>query len=146
MDKKRLEIIVTAILVLVFILAWANTFSRIKKRAGQKPAVPVSIEQEARALSPAVAPAIKQDALNNQGSDWGRDPFSGRIYKAVKEEAQKDLRVAGILWSKKKPTAIINNKICEIGSRVGGCVVVDIKEDRVILDDGTRAFELKLGQ
>ncbi len=146
MDKKRLEIIVTAVLILVLLFSWLNSLKALKKRAGQKPAVPVSIKQEARAPSPAAEPAIKQDALSNQDSDWCRDPFSGKVYKVAKEEVQKDLRLVGILWSKEKPTAIINNKIVGVGSSVGGNTVVEIKEDRVILSDGMHTFELKIGQ
>lgn len=149
MDKKRLEIIVTGILILVLVFSWLNSFKVLKKKAGQKAASRTAPAQPAAAAPrTALMPAAAREVpgASDKDADWGRDPFSGRIYKAAKEEAQKDLRLVGIIWDKQKPAAIINNKIVEAGSSVGGNTVVEIKEDRVVLSDGMRTFELKLGQ
>ena len=48
------------------------------------------------------------------------------------------------MWDKEKPIAIINGEIIKVGDNVGGNIVVDIKQDRVILNDGAKDFELKL--
>jgi len=48
------------------------------------------------------------------------------------------------MWDKEKPMAIINGEIVKIGGNVSGNTVVDIKQDRAILNDGAIDFELKL--
>jgi len=50
------------------------------------------------------------------------------------------------MYDKKYPQAIINGEVVGIGATVGGKRVVDIKEDRVILNDGSKDFELRLDQ
>lgn len=46
------------------------------------------------------------------------------------------------MWDKEKPLAIINDAIVKIGDKVSGNIIVDIKQDKVILNDGTNDFEL----
>ena len=72
-----------------------------------------------------------------------RDPFSAaRIAKT--EESPGELRITGILWDEEVPKAIINGLIVEIGEKLGANTIADIKQDRVILYDGSDYFELKL--
>lgn len=72
---------------------------------------------------------------------WGRDPFSPQA-QPIRVSAGPILN--GIMWDKEKPLAIINDIIVKVGDRIGLNLVVDIKQDKVILNDGTRDFELRL--
>lgn len=72
-------------------------------------------------------------------SSWSRNPF------LVPSESQESV-LSGIMDDKENQTAIINNNIVKIGDKVNGNTVVDIKQDKVILNDGVKDFELKLGQ
>lgn len=76
-------------------------------------------------------------------SSWPRDPFS---VSPAPIKGYGGLILNGIMWDKEKPAAIINDNIVKIGDKISGNAVVDIKQDRVILSDGIKDFELKLGQ
>lgn len=45
------------------------------------------------------------------------------------------VRLTGILWNTDKPMVIINNHVLGIGDSVDGYLIVDIKEDNVVLKD-----------
>ena len=44
------------------------------------------------------------------------------------------------------PRAIINNAIVGVGDTISGSTVVDIKKDRVIFNDGTEYFEVRISR
>ncbi|MFA4842480.1 MAG: hypothetical protein WC658_01425, partial [Candidatus Omnitrophota bacterium] len=75
-------------------------------------------------------------------TSWGRNPFT--LHK-TSSKAFKGLILDGIMWDKEKPMAIINGKIVKIGDNVSGNIVVYIKQDRVILNDGAKDFEVRVG-
>ncbi len=149
MEKKRIEIIVTFALGLVFILAAANSCREVRKRP--IPATPVKpgIASQPKALSLPPQSSLAGDKRTQPDTgelQWGEDPFSGKVYLKLAEDKEDDFIVSGIVWDKDKPTAIVNNKVCETGSRVGGYTVVAIKEDRVVLSDGFQVFEKRIGK
>lgn len=74
---------------------------------------------------------------------WGRDPFIPLI--GVKEGIERrDLRLSAIIYSEKRPSAIIDNKIVYIGDTIDGQKVIDIKQEYVILQAGDRPYRLGL--
>lgn len=137
MEKKRLEIIITALLALVFVFAWANTFKALKKKGQEKaPSAPL--------VSPVVeTPPLVEEEDKDEKMKWGRDPFSGKAYSSP-EANSSDLRCSGIIWDKDAPLAMINDRVVRTGERISGNTVKEIKPDRVVLNDGSRDFELKL--
>lgn len=147
MDKKRLEIIITSVLIVVFVLLAANSCKVLKKRkAPAAPSKPQASQQGLAAPQEKNQPAAKPDAASTQQLQWGRDPFSNKVYITIKESKDAAFQVSGIVWDKDKPTAIINNKVCEIGSRVGNFTVMAIRQDRVILSDGFQVIEKRIGK
>ena len=92
------------------------------------------ISPTARRIIPIERRAAKTDFVS-----WDRNPFSPAPLKPSGE-----LTLNGISWDKDHPVAIINGAIRGIGDKVGGKRIVDIKEDRVILTDGTHDSELRL--
>lgn len=82
----------------------------------------------------------KRRAKRTNFISWGKNPFSP---ESVSMAASG---LSGILWDKENPKAIINELIVGIGDEVGGSIVKDIKEDKVILNDGAHDFELRLDQ
>ena len=52
--------------------------------------------------------------------------------------------LSGIVWDKNTPSAIINDIIVKIGEEIKGHMVIDIKQDRVILKDGANNLELRI--
>lgn len=146
MDKKKIEIIATSILAVVFIIVWANAIKAIKKRGK-----PVST------ASSVVAPNIfipKSDEKSDikplwteeKDLTWLRCPFSGKSFSGALTHEVINLKLTGILWDEESPQAVINNRILGIGDRIGNNEILDINQDLVILFDGNRNFELRVGQ
>jgi hypothetical protein len=48
------------------------------------------------------------------------------------------------MWSEKNPKAMINGVVARKKDKIDSCTVVDIKRDRVFLNDGSKDFELVL--
>lgn len=148
MDKKRIEIIATVVMVFILAVAWVNTLSVMRRRSKPRPVA-------AAVVAPLVMPAEKaasQPQKNNAQEqlaalNWGRDPFSGRVYVAPSNaEGIGDLKVEGIVWDPRHPLAMINGRVLRKGDNFRGNVVVNIKEDSVILSDGNRDLEIKVGK
>lgn len=143
MEKKQKQIIIIAVLILVLVVAWVNAFSAIRKRAAKKSAISqTAVVVPAIELTQQVS--VAQSVYPKETDlEWLRCPFSGKFYTGYKGEAS-DLKLAGILWDKEKPQAIINNEVVGVGSNVGIYSVVEIKQYSVFLADGSDVFELKL--
>lgn len=138
MDKKRIELVVTAVLVLILILSWANSIKISKRRKGAAPAKAASAK-----LAPAEKEAVGASEQDWQSLEWARDPFTGRVYSG-EASGPIDLQLQGILWDEKKPRALIGGEIVGKGDALGNNVVIKISKDSVLLNDGTNDLELKL--
>ena len=141
MDKRRIEFIIVAVLILVFIILLANTFFRSKKPEvliAPQPVQPVTEKAEP------IAPKLKdaQGRLEKKGLIWGRDPF--RLARTKNLSSNRDLALNGIIWDEGDPYAIINGKVVISGDYINGNMVVYIGKNSVILDSGTEQFELKV--
>jgi hypothetical protein len=86
---------------------------------------------------------LTRRAKRSDYSYWGRNPFS---ISGAPIRRFGGLTINGILWDKKNPLAIINERIVKIGDKIDGNTVVGIEQDRVILNDGSKDIELLLGQ
>jgi len=70
-----------------------------------------------------------------------RDPFT-KIPIDAPEEAEPVLVLNGVLWDEESPSAMINEKIVAQGDTIHDHVVVEIKKDRVIVNNGMEDIEL----
>jgi hypothetical protein len=138
MEKKRLEIIITVILGIVFVLVSLNSLSVIRKKTKEKIAVQMPSQGAASTAADAPLTEVSEDKLS-----WVKDPFSGKLYSSSSE---MELRLEGILWDPKNPAAIINGEVVKIGDVLaGGSRIVAIKQNMVVVNDGMRNIEIKLG-
>jgi len=87
--------------------------------------------------------SLARGAKRSNYSSWGRNPFS---ISGIPIRRLGALTINGILWDKKNPLAIINEEIVKVGDKIYGNTVVGIKQDRVILNDGSKDTEFLLGQ
>lgn len=150
MDKKRIEVTITAILIVVFILAWANTFKFLRKKA--KPVyVPTQSALSTQAASSLTAAKgitakTSEEVIPEKNLEWSRCPFCGKIYSG-QEGGPIDLKLTGIVWDEKKPQALINNLILKEGDSISHFRVIKIFKDKVQLssDDGVY-FEIRLAK
>ncbi|MFH0935755.1 MAG: hypothetical protein V1828_02700 [Candidatus Omnitrophota bacterium] len=158
MKKKSLiELILTAILIIVLLLAVNNAIKRSKRNAptAVKPGVkntPPAADKIPKTKAPQAAMSVKPQYQlqeeESQSLELKRDPFAAMIPAVAKGQAAQasSITLSGILWDENNPLAIINNKVVKKADTVGGCRVAEIKRDSVVLNDGTREFELKLGR
>ena len=86
---------------------------------------------------------------------WGdHNPFDGKAAAALpdyvpppKVEPQVDSKnfvLGGILWSGDQPSAIINNNVVWINFTILGMTIKEIKENAVVLSNGTQQMVLSL--
>ena len=146
MKKKQIEIIATAFLILIFILVAASSCKKIK--ANEKPLQKDAINQVLQEESAEIILKAKNSSLKIKNEklekDWGRDPFSGVVYSARGKDLT--LKFSGVLWDDKNPQALINGQIVQKNDFIGQYRVVQINKDSVILNDGLKDLELRLGQ
>ncbi|GEM_PF-7005086 len=87
---------------------------------------------------------------------WGeRNPFdAGLIDKNIDNSKQGNTTnksavkydLSGIFWNERKPSALINDSVIDVGSVVGSSTVREISPDKVILFDGAKDIVLILRQ
>ncbi|MFQ5900375.1 MAG: hypothetical protein ACE5IH_02335 [Thermodesulfobacteriota bacterium] len=79
---------------------------------------------------------------------WGKNPFlppsEDRIRMGAKSTNLKGLRLSAIIYNKKNPSAIINQRIVYVGDTIEDQKVVDIKESYVILQSNDKSYRLEL--
>ena len=84
---------------------------------------------------------IKRRAKRIKFASWSRSPF---IPKWINGVPSSSLNLKGMMWNEKDPKAMISDAIVVKGDKIGGNTVIEVKKDRVILNDGTKDFEIKL--
>ncbi len=85
--------------------------------------------------------ALQRPEKKSHYSDWGRNPF---LEKETLVSKVVPLNLEGIAWDKENPKAVINARIVGVGEDIEGRKVVDIAQDRVIVNDGVKNEELRL--
>lgn len=142
MEKNKKLKILLPVLIVIIIFVWARVFKTpASKRGAREEPGSLEIALYGDELLSFVATA-KQKRAKTSYNSWGGNPF---ILQLSSKTITK-LILNGIVWDKVTPRAIISNDIVRIGDKIGNNTVVDIKQDRVILNDGTSNFELRLGQ
>jgi hypothetical protein len=146
MDKKRVQIIITSILVLVLIFAWANAINAIRKKSKSKNAIQA---QAAPSFTPNNPQPIasgaenkKKEVREDDNAGWKRCPFSG--ISCSDESSTEDLRISGIIWDEAAPKVIINGQILGEGDFIGGLRVENIEKHKVTLSDNQKIIELNI--
>lgn len=138
-DKKVIILIVLGIGAVISIIYGITTPAKWEARpdaaAASKSLNHVAVTRvESKAAQPAER-RYKRSAYTS----WKRSPFV-----PAGTSVSSSLVLSGIIWNKDKPKAMIGDAIVLKGDTVGGNKVVDIKPDSVILNDGTKDFELKI--
>lgn len=72
-----------------------------------------------------------------------RDIFASRA-RPTSAIRKGDMVLEGITHGQYGATAIINDEVVRVGSKIGDVEVVGIRPDAVVLNDGTAEFELKV--
>lgn len=129
MDARKRKNIV----YILFVLAVIYGFYNLKDRFDQKSAEPAPVSQ----VQPPqiVRPAKTIDIEEYSTLAWGHDPFyrAKRNRPVASVEKQIEWILNGILYDKKRPTAVINKKIVGVGDKIKGARIIDITKTKVIL-------------
>ena len=132
-NKKVIALIVLAIFAVISLIHGMT--ARPKKKLAVSP----ETAQTAGPPAPKEVLTVERQYKRSAYKSWKRSPFV-----PTGTSTSSSLTVSGIIWSKDKPKAMVGDAMVVKGDKVGGNTVVDIKPDRVILNDGTKDFELKL--
>lgn len=150
MDRKRLELIGTAILVVVFVFLLSNSFKKTRPKRmppSQAPSAKASPAQQAGFIFGSKREIETKDIIDVKAEPWGRNPFILEEVAKGDIDSIAGLRLMGVTASEKaKSMAIINNEIVSVGSVIGKFKILSISKDRVIVNDGERDYELRIGQ
>lgn len=142
MDKNRTKIIITGVLIVVFVLAWANAFKVLAKKSKSKKS---KKSPSSSISSPSVIPSVSTISQRewNEGKNltWKRCPFCGVSYS---QDTTGDFGISGIIWDEVNPQTIINGEILGEGDRIGKFQIERIEKQKVILSDGTKTIELSI--
>ena len=151
MQNKKLVILIILGIAAMFSLIYGITAS--PKGKGAREAKP-AITRETETIQPVKKLLLKErHAVKTRFKSWGRNPFiQGKIQEVVQEKIQEKppvpeslkLTLNGIIWNPQNPKALINNAVLSKGNKIGINTIVDIKRNSVILNDGTKNFEIKL--
>ncbi|MEA3560853.1 MAG: hypothetical protein U9R31_03685 [Candidatus Omnitrophota bacterium] len=160
MEKKDIiEFSITGVLIFALLFALFNSRRKVKQ-AGHKgrPLVKVLKENNFSGEAFQKRVPVKKPGLDDKAKELfneleeetknlklKKDPFAP-IPIGPKEVSSFSLHLTGIIWDKKNPKAIINGIIVKVGDDLGGNRITDIKQDKVILNNDRRYFELRLGQ
>ncbi|OGW94250.1 MAG: hypothetical protein A3G36_05480 [Omnitrophica bacterium RIFCSPLOWO2_12_FULL_45_13] len=132
-DKKFLTLIVLAIFAVISLIYGSIAVHPKGRKDHPAP--------QAGSLTPhTVYISAERRAKRSEFKSWKRNPFvpvGGAPIPA-------NLILSGIIWNKENPKAVIGDAIVAKGGKISGNTVLDIQQDRVILTDGTKDFELKL--
>ncbi len=143
MKKKNIiEIGVTSVLSIILLLALTDSLNKIAQKRVRPPAA--RQEKEQVPLKTPAQELLKKQEEESAKLELKRDPFTAAPI-VPRQKSPSAPRLNGILWGKASPMAIVDNIVVKIGDRVGNKVVVDIKQDKVILSDGAERIELRPG-
>lgn len=138
MQNKKVIILIILGIVAIFSLFYGITASP-KGRKNLPDRTQVIQRDEKVQLEKTVIPT-KRRAKRTKFSSWERNLFS------EKGTFVSSSGLTGIIWDEKFPQALIGDAVVGIGDKVGSNTVVKIEKDRVILNDGTKDFELGMGE
>lgn len=145
-DKKQLMVL--AGLLLIFVIASKDSFSRLSKsRERLKRTRLVQTFAATGVVSPAITQAGAPVETGVGGP--GIDPFTGRpIIMGAEEGAVSAFRLTGIVFNPVNPSdsyAIINNKPYKLGDAIANTQmkITDITSAEVSISDGTTTKKLR---
>lgn len=138
-NKKLIALIILSVGAVISLVYGILSPPEMKRKVLSKETAAVRRSEDVKTIE-WVVPA-KRYTKRTDFADWGKNPF---LPKEVHTMPLTSLTLNGIVWDEDTPKAIINGEIVGVGDILGENRVVDIKPDKVILNDGTADLELTL--
>lgn len=135
-DKKKVELLITGIGIIILFFLIANGISRPKTNK----AVP---KIDFLTSESTVSSFMDNEVQAASRKEWKRDPFLLDTSN-IEEHGMEDLDLSGIAADKENPYAVINNDVVKLGDKVNGMTVIEINEKNVVLDENGKTHTLEL--
>jgi len=139
MDKRKIELIVTAILVGVFLLFLTNTV--IKFSSKKKKITARATRRLSKKITDLKAKKQAKRQIIKEPLGWGRDPF---VLAEGDTSKVASLVFGGILWDSKHPKVILNNEVYKEGDKIGDIEIVKITKDGIVFKEGGKTRKVTL--
>jgi hypothetical protein len=140
MKNKKVVILIILGVTAVFSLLYGIFTPSQSRRPSPMPAGE-GVFQSRPTPSAAALFLPRRRAAKSKYLSWKRNLF---VSKETPHTPSATLTLNGIMWSEKNPKAMINGVVARKKDKIDSCTVVDIKRDRVFLNDGSKDFELVL--
>lgn len=143
MSSEKQKVILWVLGVLVMVI-WVRGLTVKPVRSGEpSPAQGLSLSSSEVSPSPAAWVAVTRSVVSASHTEWGRNPFVVAPAPPAQEKAGSPRHVlGGILWDTQSPSAVLNNRLVNVGDEVNGWRVVEIREKEVILSNGSNTKTL----
>ena len=135
-NKKAVIAIILSIGAIISLIFGLTAGSKTRRKPSSEAVSVHETTLPARHIVPTKRSTAKTDFVS-----WDRNPFAPKTTPA---KVVAKFTLSGIIWDQKEPKALINNVVVGIGDEIDGNKVVDIKQDRVVLNDGTEDIILTL--
>lgn len=148
MDRKKIELIATIVLAIVFLVFLISTLKKVSKKPKAVPVVERKITLTKHQKLTTKGPPAKSRAERVEAEEeitslvWGRDPFV--LLETGAMETGAPISLGGIIWDKRRPKAMINNEIYKVGDKIGNIEIVDIKRNSVLIKVDGKIREISL--
>ena len=142
MDKKKIEIIITSVLICILIVGLLKLIPA--KRVQNMPFTD-DVEDESFVLENSTLKTQEKLAhieIEASRIDWRRNPFiRGRVSGS---STATSLDLSGIMWDAQTPTAIVGNEVVMEGDVIGKYTVIKINKNNVIIssDEGQKTLSV----
>lgn len=135
-DKKIIILVVLGATAVISLLYGLLSSSGSRRAISATPV----ISQQPHEIT-ATDTTVKRRAVRTRFKSWKRSPFRA----AAAQDVTPSLVLNGIIGGK-PPKAMIGDALVGVGDKIGGYTVAAVKSDRVILNDGTKDFEIIMKQ
>jgi hypothetical protein len=141
-SKEIIEVTITGALVIILLSTVANAVKKVKHTKHPVSRITFS-SAVTQPLSPSGGDTYKMQLEESEHLEFKRDPFTNAPI-ASKQGNSAQPSLSGILWDEAKPLAVVDGEVVKTGDIVKGKKIIAIKQDRIILFDGSGEYELKL--
>ena len=142
-DKKQAWIL--GLLGIILLAVWIRAFT-VRPVPSHRPAAQKGLAP--RQSSEAVPVDSPSSPARVRFQDWADSPFlmdreQPQDGEPISATAPGEYSLSGILWDPRAPSAIVDNRVVNVGDQIGPWRIVEIQKDRVILSNGEETKTLQ---
>ena len=142
-DKKQAWIL--GLLGIILLAVWIRAFT-VRPVHSHNPAGPKV--SNPRQPPEAVSAGSASSSAGAHFQDWADSPFlmdrgQPQDGEPISATTPGEYSLSGILWDPRAPSAIVDNRVVNVGDQIGPWRIVEIQRDRVILSNGEETKTLQ---